>query len=190
MASVSGVKTVWQGWVYDVVTAINTSTLLSFFTVQQGQAGKTKADTNIVTPATFTGKNAIKVKSHCVKMRDMVYTPNALAIQRGALTLFVNDTPVPDPIPLEFIMGGSSLIESVRMAGVVAGEYRAISGPGYITNVMTFSEPGLVIIEPGDTFRADVEWANPALALVAAPLGDDTVRLRYILFGPRSKPTM
>jgi len=184
MARVKGQKTVWQGWVYDSLTlangvAFNTA---SFFTIQQGQAGKTRVDTNVITPATFTGVNSIKVKSQVVKMQDLILTANAQSIQTTSITLIVNDTPVPDPIPVEFILGGSTLIESVR-GPAAAPEFRSVAGSGFITNAMTFAEPGLVIIDPGDTFRADLDAA-------AAFTPSEAIRLRYILFGPRAKPTM
>lgn len=184
MARVRGQKTVWQGWAYDSLTLTGGAAFTSatFFTIQQGQAGKTKVDTNIITPATFTGVNSIKVKSQMVKLEDLVLTADGKLVQTTALTLIVNDTPVPDPIPVEFLLGGSTLIESVR--GVAAApEFRSVGGSGFITNAMTFAEPGLVIIDPGDTFRADLEAS-------AAFTPTEDVRLRYVLFGPRAKPTM
>jgi hypothetical protein len=175
---------VWQGWAYDTITLTGGAAFTSstFFTVQQGQVGKTRVDTNIITPATFTGVNSIKVKSQVIKMEDLVLTVDAKRIQTTALTLIVNDTPVPDPIPVEFILGGSTLVESVR-GPAAAPEFRSVGGSGFITNAMTFSEPGLVVIDPGDTFRADLEAANSFTT-------DEDVRLRYVLYGPRAKPTM
>jgi hypothetical protein len=186
MSRVRGQKTVWQGWVYDRLLIDPGFTTASFFTVQQGQAGKTRADTNVVTPATFTGVNAIKVKSMVLKMEDLVPTDDAKLLQTTALTLIVNDTPVPDPIPTEFILGGATLVESVRepTGGGPPGEFRSVGGSGFIANAMTFAEPGLVIIDPGDTFRADLD-APVALANLT-----EQMRVRYILFGPRAKPTM
>ena len=184
MARIRGQKTVWQGWVYDAITltAAVPFTTASFFTVQQGQAGKTKAETNIVTPATFTGVNAIKVKSQVLKFQDLILTANASLLQGVALTLIVNDTPVPDPIPAELIFGGATLVESVRGPAAVP-EFRAVGGSGFIANAMQFAEPGLVVIDPGDTFRADFEARTSFTP-------SETIRVRYVLFGPRAKPAM
>ena len=186
MARVRGQKTVYQGWLYDVVnfTGGTPFTTASFFTVQQGQSGKTRADTNVITPSSFTGVNALKIKSYVLKMEDLALTQDAKRLQTTSLTLFVNDTPVPDPIPWEFILGGSTLVESVR--GVAAApEFRAVAGSGFVTNALTFVNPGLVVLDPGDTYRADLE--APAAGGVTM---DENMRVRLILFGPRSKPTM
>jgi hypothetical protein len=184
MARIKGQKTVWQGWVYDTLrfTSGTAFTTGSFFTVQQGQSGKSKADTNVVTPSTFTGVNSIKVKSMVLKIQDLILTSDAQDLQTTALTLFVNDTPVPDPLPSEMLFGGATLVESVR-GNAAAPEFRSVGGSGFITNAMTFAEPGLVIIDPGDTFRADLDAP-------ASFTPTEDYRVRYVLFGPRAKPAM
>jgi hypothetical protein len=183
MARVRGQKTVYQGWLYDTVDVANGFTTTTFFTAQRGQAGKTSADTNLQTPSSFTGVNALKVKSMVLKMEDLIPSDDAKQVQLTVLTFTVNDIPVPDPIPSEFILGGSTLVESVRGAAA-APENVSVAGSGYVTNALTFAEPGLVILDPGDTFRATLDAPGGALVLSA------TLRMRIILFGPRSKPTM
>jgi hypothetical protein len=184
MARVRGQKTVYQGWLYDTVTVANGFTTTTFFTAQRGQAGKTSADTNLQTPSSFTGVNALKVKSLVLKMEDLIPSDDAKQIQLTVLTFTVNDIPVPDPIPSEFILGGSTLVESVRGASGQQADYVSVAGSGFVTNALTFAEPGLVILDPGDTFRATLDAPGGALQL------SDDVRMRLILFGPRSKPTM
>lgn len=183
-------KAVFSGWVYDTITVTGgaATSIATYFTVQQGQSGKTKADTNIVTPATFTGVRALKIKSVVVQtFRPTDLNPlkaDAALLATGVLTLIINDTPVPDPIPLEFLFGGPQGFEFIENnVGGGAASQRVMFGDGTIGNVLSFPEPGLAVIEPGDTFRADVEW-SPGITLT------ETNKLRFIMYGKVAKPVV
>jgi hypothetical protein len=184
MSRVKGAKNVYQGWLYDtnVLTAAVAATELLYFVVPRGQAGKSASDTNLDVGGQLTGVNAFQIRSWVLKMEDLTLSANAKLVQRGNFTLVINSTPIPDPIPNEFILGGASILESVRgPAG--APEFRAIGGPGNITNVLSFTRPFLVTLDPGDTFSVSVQFPGSI-----TPTED--VRLRVILWGRRAKPVM
>jgi hypothetical protein len=184
MSRVKGAKNVYQGWLYDTNTipATTSVTELLYFVVPRGQGGKTASDTNLDVGGQLTGVNAFQIRSWVVKMQDLTLTANAQKIQGGNFTLVINSTPIPDPIPVEFIMGGASLLESVR-GPAAAPEVRAIAGPGNITNVLSFTRPFLVTIDPGDTFSAIIQFPG-GISLT------ESTRLRVALWGRRAKPVM
>jgi len=185
VSRVKGAKNVYQGWLYDtniVAAAPAVTTELLYFVVPRGQAGKTASDTNLDVGGQLTGVNAFQIRSWVVKMEDLTLTANAKLIQRGNYTLIINSTPIPDPIPVEFILGGASLLESVR-GPAAAPEFRAIGGPGNITNVLSFTRPFLVTLDPGDTFSVVIQFPGGI-----SPT--ESVRLRVILWGRRAKPVM
>lgn len=183
MSRVKGAKNVYQGWLYDTNTIpAAVTTELLYFVVPRGQAGKTASDTNLDVGGQLTGVNAFQIRSWVAKMEDLTLTANAKLVQRGNFTLVINSTPIPDPIPIEFILGGASLLESVRgPAG--APEFRAIGGPGNITNVLSFTRPFLVTLDPGDTFSVTIQFPGGITPT-------ETIRLRVILWGRRAKPVM
>jgi hypothetical protein len=115
-------------------------------------------------------------------MEDLTLTANAKLVQNGSFTLVINSVDIPDPIPIEFVMGGASLLESVRGAAA-APEFRSVAGPGNITNVLSFTRPFLVTIDPGDTFTVLLDWSGGI-----APT--ESVRLRVLFLGRRTKPIM
>ena len=172
-----------QAWLYDTNTVPAALTTESrFFTVPEGQGGKTARDTNMEVGGQLTGVNAFQIRSWVVKMQDLTLTANALLIQNGAYTLTINSVQIPDPIPIEMVMGGASLLESVRGAAV-APEFRSVAGPGNITNVLSFTRPFLVTIDPGDTFNVTLTWSGGITPT-------ETVRLRVLFLGRRTKPIM
>lgn len=183
MSRVKGAKNVYQGWLYDTVTVAATPTTTTeqlFFVVPKGQGGKTASDTNLDVGGQLTGVNAFQIRSWVVKMQDMTLTANAALVQTGNFTLYINSTQIPDPIPVEMILGGAALLESVRgPAG--APEFRSIGGTGNITNVLSFTRPFLVTIDPGDTFNCNITYPGGI-----APT--ETIRMRVVLFGRRAKP--
>jgi hypothetical protein len=184
MSRVKGAKNVYQGWLYDtnVIAAAVATTELLYFVVPRGQAGKSASDTNLDVGGQLTGVNAFQIRSWVLKMEDLTLTANAKLVQTGNFTLVINSTPIPDPIPNEFILGGASLLESVRgPAG--APEFRSVGGPGNITNVLSFTRPFLVTLDPGDTFSVSVQFPG-------AITTTESVRLRVILWGRRAKPVM
>ena len=184
MSRVQGAKNVYQGWLYDTntIAAGVATTEVLYYVVPRGQGGKTASDTNMEVGGQLTGVNAFQIRSWVVKMQDLVLTEDAQQIQGGNFTLIVNSSNIPDPIPLEFLLGGASLLESVRgPAG--APENRAIAGPGNITNVLAFTRPFLVTLDPGDTFSVIINFPG------AVTLAED-LRLRTMFFGRRSKPIM
>lgn len=185
MSRVKGAKNVYQGWLYDTNTvaaapAVTTEQL--FFVVPKGQGGKTASDTNLDVGGQLTGVNAFQIRSWVYKMEDLTLTANAKLLQIGNFTLIINSTPIPDPIPVEFIMGGAALLESVR-GPAAAPEFRSIGGPGNITNVLSFTRPFLVTLDPGDTFSVQVSFPGGI-----SPT--ETIRTRVMLFGRRAKPVM
>ena len=185
MSRVKGAKNVYQGWLYDnnIVAATPTvTTELLYFVVPRGQGAKTASDTNLDVGGQLTGVNAFQIRSWVVKMQDLSLTANAALVQTGNFTLVINSTPIPDPIPVEFILGGASLLESVR-GPAAAPEFRSIGGPGNITNVLSFTRPFLVTLDPGDTFSVIMQFPGGI-----APT--ESVRLRVILWGRRAKPVM
>jgi len=185
MSRVKGAKNVYQGWLYDtniVAAAPVVTTEQLYYVVPKGQGGKTASDTNLDVGGQLTGVNAFQIRSWVVKMEDLTITANAKLIQRGNYTLIINSTPIPDPIPVEFIMGGASLLESVR-GPAAAPEFRAIAGPGNITNVLSFTRPFLVTLDPGDTFNVVIQYPGGI-----SPT--ETVRVRVMMFGRRAKPVM
>ena len=185
MSRVKGAKNVYQGWIYDtntVAAAPTVTTELLYFVVPKGQGGKTASDTNLDVGGQLTGVNAFQIRSWVIKMRDLTLTANAILIQGGNSTLIINSTPIPDPIPVEFILGGASLLESVRGAAA-APEFRSIGGTGNITNVLSFTRPFLVTVDPGDTF-------NVTVAFPGGISPTEAVRLRWMMFGRRAKPVM
>ena len=185
MSRVRGAKNVYQAWLFDTNTVAAAPTLtteIRFFVVPEGQGGKTGRETNMEVGGQLTGVNAFQIRSWVVKMEDLTLTANAKLIQNGSFVLIINSVEIPDPIPVEFVMGGSSLLESVR-GPAAAPEFRAIAGPGNITNVLSFTRPFLVTIDPGDTFSV----------IMAYPGGispTETVRLRVLFLGRRTKPIM
>jgi len=185
LSRVKGAKNVYQGWLYDTnVVAITpgVTTELLYFVVPRGQGAKTATDTNLDVGGQLTGVNAFQIRSWVVKMQDLSLTADAQMIQGGNFTLVINSTPIPDPLPVEFILGGASLLESVR-GPAVAPEFRAVGGPGNITNVLSFTRPFLVTLDPGDTFSVIIQFPG-GISPTAA------VRLRVILWGRRAKPVM
>jgi len=185
LSRVKGAKNVYQGWLYDTNTILHTpavTTELLYFVVPRGQAAKTASDTNLDVGGQLTGVNAFQIRSWVMKMQDLIPTADAQMLQRGNFTLVINSTPIPDPIPVEFILGGAAILESVR-GPAAAPDNRAIGGPGNITNVLSFTRPFLVTLDPGDTFSVVVQFPGGI-----APT--DHVRLRVILWGRRAKPVM
>jgi len=185
MSRVKGAKNVYQGWLYDtntVAAAPAVTTELLYFVVPKGQAGKTETDTNLDVGGQLTGVNAFQIRSRVIKMQDETLTANALLIQIGNSTLIINSTPIPDPIPVEFILGGAALLESVR-GPAAAPEFRSIGGTGNITNVLSFTRPFLVTLDPGDTF-------NVTLRFPGGISPTESIRLRWMMFGRRAKPVM
>jgi hypothetical protein len=185
MSRVKGAKNVYQAWLYDTNTVPATPTVTTeqrFFAVPEGQGGKTSRETNMEVGGQLTGINAFQIRSWVVKMEDLTLTANAKLIQNGSYTLVINSVEIPDPIPIEFIMGGASLLESVRGAAA-APEFRSVAGPGNITNVLSFTRPFLVTLDPGDTFGVTLAWPGGISPTEA-------VRLRVIFFGRRTKPIM
>lgn len=185
MSRVKGAKNVYQAWLYDTNTVPatpSTTNEVRFFSVPEGQGGKTARETNMEVGGQLTGVNAFQIRSWVLKMQDLIPTADAQLIQNGSFTLMINSVEIPDPIPTEFVMGGASLLESVRAAGGVPGTYAAVAGPGNITNVLSFTRPFLVTIDPGDTFAVILTFPgiSPSVA----------VRLRVIMFGRRTKPIM
>jgi len=158
------------------------TTELLYFVVPKGQAAKTASDTNLDVGGQLTDVNAFQIRSWVIKMQDLTLTANAQLVQRGNSTLIINSTPIPDPIPVEFILGGASLLESVRGAAA-APEFRSIGGTGNITNVLSFTRPFLVTLDPGDTFNVTVSFPGGI-----SPT--ETIRLRWMMFGRRAKPVM
>jgi hypothetical protein len=184
MSRVKGAKNVYQGWLYDtntIAAAPTTTTEVLYFVVPKGQAGKTNSDTNLDVGGQLTGINSFQIRSWVLKMQDLTLTANAALLQAGAFTLRINSVDIPDPIPVEMILGGASLLESVR-GPAASPEFRSIAGPGNITNVLSFTRPFLVTLDPGDTFNARLDF--PAISPT------ETVRLRTVFFGRRSKPVM
>jgi hypothetical protein len=184
MSRVKGAKNVYQAWLYDTNTvpaAAAVTSEIRFFSVPEGQGGKTGIETNMEVGGQLTGVNAFQIRSWVLKMEDLTLSANAKLIQNGSFTLIVNSVEIPDPIPNEFVMGGASLLESVRGAAA-APEFRSVAGPGNITNVLSFTRPFLVTLDPGDTFNVILRW--PAISPT------ETVRLRVIFFGRRTKPIM
>jgi len=174
-----------QGWLYDtnvVAAAPAVTTEQLYFVVPKGQAGKTASDTNLDVGGQLTGVNAFQIRSWVFKMEDLTLTANAKLLQIGNFTLIINSTPIPDPIPIEFIMGGAALLESVR-GPAAAPEFRSIGGTGNITNVLSFTRPFLVTLDPGDTFNVQVVYPGGI-----SPT--ETIRTRVNLFGRRAKPVM
>lgn len=185
MSRVKGAKNVYQAWLYDTNTVAATPTLtteLRYFTVPLGTSGKTARDTNMQVGGQLTGVNAFQIRSWVVKMQDLTLTSNAQLIQNGSFDLSINSVDIPDPIPIEFVMGGASLLESVRGAGA-APEFRSVAGPGNITNVLSFTRPFLVTLDPGDTFTVILTWTGGISPTEA-------VRLRVLFLGRRTKPIM
>jgi len=185
MSRVKGAKNVYQAWLYDTNTVAATPVLTTeqrYFAVPNGQGGKTDRDTNMQVGGQLTGVNAFQIRSWVVKMEDLTVTANAKLIQNGAFTLVINSVEIPDPIPIEFVMGGASLLESVRGAAA-APEFRSVAGPGNITNVLSFTRPFLVTIDPGDTFSVILAWTGGISPTEA-------VRLRVLFLGRRTKPIM
>lgn len=150
--------------------------------VPEGQGGKTASDTNLDVGGQLTGVNAFQIRSWVVKMEDLALTADAKLIQGGNFTLRINSVDIPDPIPVEFILGGAALLESVR-GPAAAPEFRSIAGPGNITNVLSFTRPFLVTLDPGDTFNAKIDFPGGVTPVEA-------VRLRVLFFGRRTKPVM
>ena len=185
MSRVKGAKNVYQAWLYDtntVAAAPTVTTEQRHFSVPEGQGGKTARDTNMEVGGQLTGVNAFQIRSWVLKMQDLTLTANAALIQNGSFVLIINSVEVPDPIPIEFVMGGAALLESVRGAAA-APEFRSVAGPGNITNVLAFTRPFLVTIDPGDTFSVILQWTGGVSPTEA-------VRLRVIFFGRRTKPIM
>ncbi|HET6373930.1 MAG TPA: hypothetical protein VFG76_11525 [Candidatus Polarisedimenticolia bacterium] len=184
MSRVKGAKNVYQGWLYDTntVPAATATTELLYFVVPRGQAGKSASDTNLDVGGQLTGVNAFQIRSWVLKMEDLTLTANAKLVQTGNFTLVINSTPIPDPIPNEFILGGAALLESVR-GPAAAPEFRSIGGPGNITNVLSFTRPFLVTLDPGDTFSVSVQFPGSVTLT-------ESCRLRVILWGRRAKPVM
>jgi hypothetical protein len=185
MSRVKGAKNVYQAWLYDTNTVAAAPTLTTeqrFFAVPEGQGGKTARDTNMEVGGQLTGVNSFQIRSWVLKMEDLTKTGNAKLIQNGAFTMIINSVEIPDPIPIEFVMGGASLLESVRGAAAMP-EFRAVAGPGNITNVLSFTRPFLVTIDPGDTFAVILAWSGGI-----SP--DESVRLRVLFLGRRTKPIM
>ncbi len=190
MSRVKGAKNVYQGWLYDTNTVAatpTTTTQVLYFTVPKGQAvsggaAKTAALTNLDVGGQLTGVNAFQIRSWVVKMQDLTLSANARLVQGGAFSLLINSTLIPDPIPVEMILGGASILESVR-APAAAPEFRSIGGPGNITNVLSFTRPFLVTIDPGDTFNVTMDFPGGI-----APT--ESIQLRVVLFGRRAKPVM
>jgi hypothetical protein len=187
MARVKGAKNVFQGWLYDtnILAAAVATTEQLYFVVPEGQAGKTASDTNMEVGGQLTGVNSFQIRSWVVKMQDLTPTADALLVQTGNFTLRINSVEIPDPLPIEMILGGASLLESVRepTGGGAPGDFRAISGPGNITNVLSFTRPFLVTLDPGDTFSVRLEWPGAITTGVA-------VRLRVVFWGRRTKAVM
>jgi len=150
--------------------------------VPRGQAAKTASDTNLEVGGQLTGVNSFQISSWVMKMADLSLSADAQLIQGGNFTLLINSASIPDPIPVEFILGGASLLETVRGAAA-APENRVIAGPGNITNVLSFTRPFLVTLDPGDTFNATVQFPG-GVTLTEA------MRLRVMFFGRRTKPIM
>ena len=185
MSRVKGAKNVYQAWLYDTNTVSAAPTVTTeqrFYSVPEGQSGKTSRETNMEVGGQLTGVNAFQIRSWVTKMEDLTLTANAKLIQNGSFTLIINSVEIPDPIPIEFVLGGASLLESVRGAAA-APEFRSVGGPGNITNVLSFTRPFLVTIDPGDTFAVILQWPGGISPTEA-------VRLRVIMFGRRTKPIM
>jgi hypothetical protein len=185
MARVKGAKNVFQGWLYDTNTipaGPTTTTELLYFVVPKGQGGKTASDTNMEVGGQLTGVNAFQIRSWVVKMQDLALSADAALLQNGNFTLRINSVDIPDPIPSEFIMGGASLLESVR-GPAVAPEFRSIAGPGNITNVLSFTRPFLVTLDPGDTFNVRIEYPGGITPTEA-------IRQRVLFFGRRTRSVM
>jgi hypothetical protein len=185
MARVKGAKNVFQGWLYDTNTvpaAAVVTTQILYYVVPEGQAGKTATDTNMEVGGQLTGVNSFQIRSWVVKMNDLALTADAQLIQGGNFTLRINSVEIPDPLPIEMIMGGASLLESVR-GPAAAPEFRSISGPGNITNVLSFTRPFLVTLDPGDTFSVQLEFPGGISPVEA-------VRLRVVFWGRRTKAVM
>jgi hypothetical protein len=185
MARVKGAKNVFQGWLYDtntIAAAPATTTEILYYVVPEGQAGKTASDTNMEVGGQLTGVNSFQIRSWVVKMNDLALTADAQLIQTGNFTLRINSVEIPDPLPIEMVLGGASLLESVR-GPAVAPEFRSIAGPGNITNVLSFTRPFLVTLDPGDTFSVRLEWPG-----AIAPT--EAVRLRVVFWGRRTKAVM
>jgi len=127
-------------------------------------------------------RQMFQIRSWVIKMQDLTLTANAQLVQRGNSTLIINSTPIPDPIPVEFILGGASLLESVRGAAA-APEFRSIGGTGNITNVLSFTRPFLVTLDPGDTFNVTLQFPGGI-----SPT--EGIRLRWMMWGRRAKPMM
>lgn len=184
MGRVKGAKNVYQGWLYDtntIGTAAATTELL-YFVVPRGQGAKTASDTNLEVGGQLTGVNSFQIRSWVLKMQDQTTSANAALVQGGNFTLVINSANIPDPLPVEMILGGASLVETVRgPAG--AAENRVIAGPGNITNVLSFTRPFLVTLDPGDTFNSTISFPGGIQP-------DETVRLRVVFFGRRTKPIM
>tara|TARA_Y100000310_G_C20585942_1_gene765408 strand:- start:747 stop:1319 length:573 start_codon:yes stop_codon:yes gene_type:complete len=190
MARVKGAKNVFQGWLYDtnIAAAGVVTTEMLYFVVPEGQANKTATDTNMEVGGQLTGVNSFQIRSWVVKMNDLALTADAQMVQGGNFTLRINSVEIPDPLPIEMILGGASLLESVRAPSIpvvpAAGEFRSIGGPGNITNVLSFTRPFLVTLDPGDTFSARLEFPG------AVMLPTEAMRLRVVFWGRRTKAVM
>ena len=169
-------KELLQTWAYDTVT-LSSATAFSSQTLFQtpvGTSNKTKTDTNMKGTGVFPGVQALTIRSVVVTVFDSV-SGNVLNTDLGQIgwgyyALIINDRPFPDYFQIRGACGGANIVSGHTTRGIL--------GDGNVSNVMSFSDPFLVTIQPNDPFRVDLAW-DASVSIFS----NNTTELSVILYG-------